>query len=216
MTSSITVSIVEDLEEIRDGMVSLLQESREFLCIAAYGDAETAMRELPELHPDIVIMDINLPGESGTTAVRDLAGKCPNTQFLMFTIYENNEQVFEALKAGASGYLLKNTPPEKILESLAELHHGGAPMSTSIARQVVASFKQTIPEEQSEIRLTAKEKQVLEALAGGYLYKEIAERLGINTSAVRQRIHKIYAKLHVQNRTEALNKVYPHTPHSPQ
>jgi DNA-binding NarL/FixJ family response regulator len=208
MTPSITVSIVEDLEEIRHGITDLLQESPGFLCISAYGDAETAMQEIPELHPDIVIMDINLPGESGTAAVRHLAGKCPKTQFLMFTIYENNARVFEALKAGASGYLLKNTPPEKILESLTELYHGGAPMSTSIARQVVSSFKQTAAEDQEEIRLTVKERQVLEALAGGYLYKEIADRLGVNTSAIRQRIHKIYAKLHVQNRTEALNKVY--------
>jgi DNA-binding NarL/FixJ family response regulator len=212
MTPSITVSIVEDIEEIRSGMANLLQESPGFLCISTYSDAETAMKELPELHPDIVIMDINLPGESGTAAVRDLAGKCPKTQFLMFTIYENNERVFEALKAGASGYLLKNTPPEKILESLTELYHGGAPMSTSIARQVVTSFKQTPVEEEEDVRLTAKEREVLEALAGGYLYKEIADRLGINTSAVRQRIHKIYAKLHVQNRTEALNKVYRNPP----
>ena len=208
MKGQITVSIVEDMDEIRHGMVDLLQDSAYFLCISSYVDAETAMKELPELRPDIVIMDINLPGESGIEAVRHLSVKCPDTQFLMFTIYENNERVFEALKAGASGYLLKNTPPEKILEGLKELYEGGSPMSTQIARQVVLSFQKAPQQNDENIRLTQKEKEVLEALAKGYLYKEIANQLQINTSAVRQRIHKIYSKLHVQNRTEALNKIY--------
>jgi len=208
MKGQITVSIVEDMDEIRHGMMDLLQDSAYFLCISSYVDAETAMKELPELRPDIVIMDINLPGESGIEAVRHLSVKCPDTQFLMFTIYENNERVFEALKAGASGYLLKNTPPEKILEGLKELYEGGSPMSTQIARQVVLSFQKAPQQNDENIRLTQKEKEVLEALAKGYLYKEIANQLQINTSAVRQRIHKIYSKLHVQNRTEALNKIY--------
>lgn len=208
MQEQITVSIVEDLDDIRHGMVELIQDSPDFLCISSYVDAEAAMKELPGLHPDIVIMDINLPGESGIAAVRYLSVKCPATQFLMFTIYENNERVFEALKAGASGYLLKNTPREKILEGLKELYDGGSPMSTQIARKVVLSFKGVPHGDEENIKLTQKEKEVLDALAKGYLYKEIASLLKINTSAVRQRIHKIYSKLHVQNRTEALNKIY--------
>jgi DNA-binding NarL/FixJ family response regulator len=207
MKNQITVSVVEDLEDIREGMVALLQDSDEFLCIASYGDAESAMRELPELRPDIVIMDINLPGASGISAVRHLSESCPASQFLMFTIYENNEQVFEALEAGASGYLLKTTPAQEMLAALRELHDGGSPMSTQIARKVVHSFRQDTALREDAFRLTAKESEVLDGLARGLLYKEIAEQLGINTSTVRQRIHKIYAKLHVQNRTEALNKV---------
>jgi len=207
MKNQITVSVVEDLEDIREGMVALLQDSDEFLCIASYGDAESAMQELPELRPDIVIMDINLPGASGISAVRRLSESCPSSEFLMFTIYENNEQVFEALKAGASGYLLKTTPAQEMLEALRELHDGGSPMSTQIARKVVRSFRQDTASREDAFRLTAKESEVLDGLARGLLYKEIAEHLGINTSTVRQRIHKIYAKLHVQNRTEALNKV---------
>jgi DNA-binding NarL/FixJ family response regulator len=208
MTQPITVSIVEDLEEIRNGVTELLQESAGFLCLPAYADAEAAVEELPVLQPDIVIMDISLPGMTGIEAIKKLSIKCLNTQFLMFTIYENNEQVFEALKAGANGYLLKNTPPDKILDALKELYEGGSPMSAQIARKVVASFQTTLPGTDDSVKLTPKEKEVLEALAKGYLYKEIAEQLQINTSAVRQRIHKIYNKLHVQNRTEALNKVY--------
>jgi DNA-binding NarL/FixJ family response regulator len=212
MKNQITVSVVEDLEDIREGMVSLLQASDDFLCIASYPDAESAMRELPELRPDIVIMDINLPGASGISAVRHLSGRCPSCEFLMFTIYENNEQVFEALQAGASGYLLKTTPPEEMLEALRELHAGGSPMSAQIARKVVRSFRQETASHENAFRLTAKESEVLDGLARGLLYKEIADHLGINTSTVRQRIHKIYAKLHVQNRTEALNKVQGNRP----
>lgn len=208
MKAQITVSIVEDIEEIRSGMVELLGDSEEFLCIASYVDAETAMKELPDLHPDIVVMDINLPGESGIEAVRYLSGRCPGSQFLMFTIYENNERVFDALKAGASGYLLKGTPPDKMLEALKVLYDGGSPMSAQIARKVVLTFQQVPAGEGDPARLTSKEREVLELLSKGYLYKEIAGKLDINTSAVRQRIHKIYQKLHVQNRTEALNKIY--------
>lgn len=208
MKGQITVSIVEDLNEIRQGMVDLLQDSADFLCISSYPDAEAAVEELPDLRPDIVIMDINLPGQSGIEAVRSLSVKCPDTQFLMFTIYENNERVFDALKAGASGYLLKNTAPDKIIEALKELYEGGSPMSTQIARQVVRSFQQDKAGSAPNTLLTTKENEVLELLAKGFLYKEIADQLQINTSAVRQRIHKIYSKLHVQNRTEALNKIY--------
>lgn len=208
MKGQITVSIVEDLNEIRQGMVDLLQNSADFLCISSYRDAEAAVEELPDLRPDIVIMDINLPGQSGIEAVRSLSAKCPDTQFLMFTIYENNERVFDALKAGASGYLLKNTAPDKIIEALKELYEGGSPMSTQIARQVVRSFQQDKAGSAANTTLTNKENEVLELLAKGFLYKEIADQLQINTSAVRQRIHKIYSKLHVQNRTEALNKIF--------
>lgn len=208
MKTPITVSIVEDLEDIRSGMVELLQNSSDFLCVSSYGNAENAIQELPDIRPDIVLMDIGLPGESGIEAVRHLAGICRETRFLMFTIYENNQQVFEALKAGASGYILKNTSPEKILENLRELYEGGSPMSAQIARKVVLSFQKASATGAETVKLTAKEKEVLDLLARGFLYKEIAGQLQINTTAVRQRVHKIYGKLHVQNRTEALNKIF--------
>jgi len=208
MQRPVAISIIEDLDEIREGMKDLVTGAEGLICLSTYADAETAMADLPRLRPDIVVMDINLPGKSGIDAIRYLAGQCPDTQFLMFTIYEDDKQVFEALKAGASGYLLKNTPPDKILEALRELYDGGAPMSARIARKVVASMQEPPVDSREDMRLTLKEKEVLDALARGYLYKEIAAQLQINVSAVRQRIHKIYQKLHVQNRTEALNRFY--------
>ncbi len=208
MSKPIAVSIVEDLEEIRNGVKALLEASDGFLCLSAHENAEDALKVLPELNPDVVIMDINLPGMDGVEAVKRLKVKCPVIQFMMFTIYENNEHVFEALEAGASGYLLKNTPHAKILEAIEDLHAGGSPMSAHIARKVVASFRKTVPESEERAKLSAREGEVLDYLAKGLLYKEIASRLGISTGTVRQHIHKIYDKLHVQNRTEAINKVF--------
>lgn len=203
----IAVCIVEDMPEIRSGLESIIRQADDFLLLGSFASAEEALKGLPSLQPDVVIMDINLPGMDGIQCIRQLAQQCPATQFAMFTIYENNEQVFDALAAGASGYLLKNTPPDKILEALKELHEGGSPMSAHIARKVVASFKITTSNTAADV-LSAREKEVLEALAKGLLYKEIAAKLNISTGTVRQHIHKIYDKLHVQNRTEALNKVY--------
>lgn len=204
----IAVCIVEDLNEIRNGIKHLLDHSDGFLCLAAFENAEDALVHLPELQPDVVIMDINLPGMDGVAAIQRLKGLCPDTQFMMFTIYENNEHVFEALEAGASGYLLKNTAHPKILEALRELKEGGSPMSAHIARKVVASFRKSAPENDERAKLSAREGEVLDYLAKGLLYKEIAVRLSISTGTVRQHIHKIYEKLHVQNRTEAINKVF--------
>ena len=152
-------------------------------------------------------MDINLPGMSGIECIKKIKKKCPEMQFMMFTIYENSEQVYEALAAGASGYLLKKTPSEKILEALKELHEGGAPMSTHIARKVI-SFFQKENKTNDNSQLSNREKQVLALLSKGFLYKEISNQLFISTGTVRQHIHKIYEKLHVQNRMEAINKFY--------
>jgi DNA-binding NarL/FixJ family response regulator len=205
--NKIAVCIVEDMPEIRSGLESIIHSADEFLLLASYASAEEAIAGLPALQPDVVVMDINLPGMDGIACIKELTRQCPGTQFTMFTIYENNEQVFDALAAGASGYLLKNTPPEKIREALLELHQGGSPMSAHIARKVVASFK-SAPAVPASSVLSPREQEVLQGLAKGLLYKEIAANLGISTGTVRQHIHKIYDKLHVQNRTEALNKVY--------
>ncbi len=209
MNNIIAVSIVEDMDEIRERLKSVLEESEEFVCMAAYGNAEDALKELPVSVPDIVLMDINLPGMSGIECIRRVKALCPQILFIMFTIYEDSDQVFEALAAGASGYLLKKTSHDKILPALKELYEGGSPMSTQIARKVVAHFqKQAAKESEEEKILSPREKEVLDLLSKGFLYKEIADQLHISTGTVRQHIHKIYEKLHVQNRTEALNKFY--------
>ena len=205
---SITLAIVEDLDEVRDGLKNFLALSKEFAVLDTFKTAEEALFEVPKLKPDIVIMDINLPGMNGIECIRQVKGKTPATQFMMFTVYENDEKVFEALKAGASGYLLKNTGLLQMSEALKELYKGGSPMSANIARKLVTVFhdqeKNTMPVE----ALSNRENEILQWLAKGLLYKEIAEQLSISTSTVRQHIHKIYEKLHVQNRTEAINKAF--------
>jgi len=207
MSKKITVSIVEDIEEICSGLENIINADERFEWLGSFHTAEDATMNLPVLKPDLIIMDINLPGMNGIECIRKVSAECPSVQFMMFTIYENNEHVFDALEAGASGYLLKNTPPEKIIESLLELYEGGSPMSTHIARKVVASFQKRTVLTNAEV-LSNREREVLDLLAKGHLYKEIADALCISTGTVRQHIHKIYEKLHVQNRTEALNKVY--------
>lgn len=204
----IAVSIVEDIKEIRESLKQLLQTSDGFLCLSTYSNAEDALNNLPDVNPDIVLMDINLPGMNGIECIKKIKSIAPQIQFMMFTIYEDGEQVFEALTAGASGYLLKKTPKEKILEALQELHEGGSPMSAHIARKVVRYFQHSKEENKNDASLSSREKEVLELLAKGFLYKEIGDQLNIATGTVRQHIHKIYEKLHVQNRTEAVNKFY--------
>jgi DNA-binding NarL/FixJ family response regulator len=201
----IKICVVEDLKEIREGMVSLLSLDERFEMLSAFTDAETATRDLPSWQPDIVIMDINLPGMNGIECIKNVKARCPHTQFMMFTIYENDEKIFEALAAGASGYILKKTPLIKIIDSLIELNQGGAPMSMQVARKVIERMRGQ--ETDNTIHsLTNRENEVLQCLARGLLYKEIAINLNISISTVRQHIHNIYEKLHVQNRTEALNK----------
>jgi len=205
---SITLAIVEDLDEVREGLKQFISLNPEFKVLDTYKTAEEALHSLPGIHPDIVIMDINLPGISGIECIRLVKKKIPNTQFMMFTVYENDEKVFEALKAGASGYLLKNTGLLQITESLKELYDGGSPMSSNIARKLVTIFRQEHTETEPMEALSKRENEVLQLLAKGLLYKEIADQLSISTGTVRQHIHKIYEKLHVQNRTEAINKAF--------
>lgn len=205
--TGIKICIVEDLKEVMDGMTSLLTLDERFEVLATFADAEKAAEELPAWQPDIVIMDINLPGMNGIECIKKVKPQCPQSQFIMFTIYEDDEKVFEALNAGASGYLLKKTPLKKIGESLQELYEGGSPMSTQIARKVIDRLRNNNPSGAIDM-LSAREQEILQYLATGLLYKEIAEKTSISTSTVRQHIHHIYEKLHVQNRTEALNKAF--------
>lgn len=205
---SISIAIVEDLAEVREGLKQFISLNPEFTILDTFETAEEAIDQLPRLNPDIVIMDINLPGMNGIECIRRMKKRSHHTQFMMFTVYENDEKVFEALKAGASGYLLKNTGLLQLIEALKELHNGGSPMSANIARKLVTLFREEHPDAQSAIRLSKREHQILNLLSKGLLYKEIAPQLGISVSTVRQHIHKIYEKLHVQNRTEAINKAF--------
>jgi len=206
--AAITVSIVEDLQEVRESLENLIMGSDEFLLLSSCANAETARLQIPKDQPQVVIMDINLPGMSGIECIRKIRDDCPGTQFLMYTIFEDDEKVFEALEAGANGYLLKKTPREKIPEALIEMQNGGAPMSTHIARKVIKSFQQRNHFNESNSLLSQKEKEVLELLAKGFLYKEIGDQLHISINTVKQHIHRLYEKLHVSNRTEAINKLY--------
>ncbi|HEX6171184.1 MAG TPA: response regulator transcription factor [Chitinophagaceae bacterium] len=205
---SISLAIVEDLDVVRNGLKDFISLSTDFLVLGAFKTGEEALQKLPEIKPDIVIMDINLPGMNGIECIRQVKDKSPGTQFMMFTVYENDDKVFEALKAGASGYLLKNTGLLHIAESVKELHEGGSPMSANIARKMVNLFRDTDKKTPFPDILSTREKEILQLLAKGLLYKEIAEQLNITTGTVRIHIHKIYEKLHVQNRTEAINKAF--------
>jgi DNA-binding NarL/FixJ family response regulator len=207
--SKIKLAIVEDLEEVAEGLGEFIRTDTNLQLLASYRTAEAAALELPIIKPDIVIMDINLPGMTGIECIRKIRQTGTSMQFMMFTVYENNDQVFEALKAGASSYLLKKTPPVQIIESIKELYNGGSPMSATIARKLVTIFQEQPKGPNAEASvLTQREKEVLECLAKGMLYKEISEELGISFHTVRQHIRTIYEKLHVQNKTEAINKVY--------
>ena len=206
---SISIAIVEDLDVVRNGLKDFISLSTDFLVVGSFKTGEEALQKLPEIIPDIVIMDINLPGMNGIECIRQVKDKSPSTQFMMFTVYENDDKVFEALKAGASGYLLKNTGLLQIAESVKELHEGGSPMSANIARKMVNLVRGDSDKKTPFLDiLSNREKEILQLLAKGLLYKEIAEQLNITTGTVRIHIHKIYEKLHVQNRTEAINKAF--------
>ena len=199
----ITLSIVEDLDEVREGLSQYLSSTDEFVMLETFRNAEDAATRLPEIEPDIVIVDINLPGVNGIDCIREVKRRSNTIQFIMFTVYETDEKVFEALKAGASGYLLKKSSFSVIAEALKELHAGGSPMSAHIARKLVNVFHQ---QKNAIDILSVRENEILHLLAEGLLYKEIADQLNITTGTVSQHIHNIYEKLHVQNRTEAINK----------
>ena len=208
MKKDIRVAIVEDERDIREAMRILINGSAGFECIHVYENAETALSELPRLELDIVIMDINLPGIDGISCVQQLRPLMQTTQFMMCTVFDNDERIFTALQSGANGYILKRTSPAQILEAIRELHEGGSPMSSEIARRVVNSLqKKGKPTESTEI-LTSREKEILDQLALGYLYKEIAENLGVSKETVKKHVQNIYSKLQVQNRMEAINKAF--------
>lgn len=197
--------MVEDDDEIREGIAFLLNKSPGFVCVNRYATAEAALKGIPVDDPDVVLMDINLPAMSGVECVRRLTTGRPNLVVLMLTVYEDTETIFQSLTAGASGYLLKRTPPAELLDAIRQAHQGSSPMSGNIARKVVQYFHQP-PSPKPIEELSPREREVLEHLAQGSRYKEIADRLGISIDTVRKHLGRVYRKLHVHSRTEAVVK----------
>jgi DNA-binding NarL/FixJ family response regulator len=200
------IAVVEDDHTVRAVLEILLSGSPGFTCVAAYGNGEDAIAGLPEVNPDVVLMDINLPGISGIECITRLREQGLATLFIMLTVFENSESVFQSLSAGASGYLLKQTPPAKLLEAIQDVYHGGSPMSREIARKVVLSFQQPAANAASENSLTGREEEILSNLVKGLLYKEIAGKLFIDVETVKTHIRHIYEKLQVHTRSEAIVK----------
>jgi DNA-binding NarL/FixJ family response regulator len=203
---AITVSIVEDSDKFRTTLARVLDRAEGVKCISHYANAEDALKALPLDKPEVVIMDINLPGMNGVECVRQLKQLLPKVQVMMLTVYEDTENIFNALAAGATGYMLKRTPQAQLLEAIREVHRGGSPMTTHIARKVVLSFQQTAASAPPTENLSPREQEVLDLLAQGFLYKEIAEKLGISYETVHTYIRRIYEKLQVRTRTEAVAK----------
>lgn len=202
----IKVSIVEDNDKIRNGLAMLINGSEGFRCISAFLNAEDALKKIPSEKPDVVLMDINLPGMSGIECVEKLKEILPELQIMMLTVYEENDQVFNSLMAGASGYILKRTPPAELLESIRELYEGGSPMSDQIARKVVEAFRKLGKSSKETENLSEREIEILSFLAKGYQDKEIAEKFFLSVQTVRTHLRNIYKKLHVRSRTEAVLK----------
>jgi DNA-binding NarL/FixJ family response regulator len=203
---AITVSIVEDNDQLRGTLARVINRAEGFRCLSQYPNAEAAVEALPRDHPDVVLMDINLPGMNGVECVRRLKQLAPDSLVIMLTVYEDTENIFNALAAGASGYLLKRTPRAEVLDAIREVHGGGSPMTTHIARKVVQSFQQTGASSQPTESLSPREQEVLDCLSKGFLYKEIADKLGIGYETVHTYIRRIYEKLQVRTRTEAVAK----------
>ena len=203
---SISVSIVEDDAQVRASLVKLIDSSPGFRCVSNHASAENALQEIPKVKSQVVLMDINLPGINGVECVRRLKPQMPGTQVIMLTVYQNTEHIFNALAAGATGYLLKQTPPAELLAAIREVHGGGSPMSSHIARKIVQSFQQSASASAEAQSLSPREAEVLDLLTKGFLYKEIADSMKVTYATVHTHIRHIYEKLHVRSRTEAVAK----------
>ena len=202
----ISVSIVDDEKELRESIQTFVEGSPGFRCLSSYSNSAAALAGLPADKPDVVLMDINMVGMDGIECVERLKATMPNLQIVMLTVYEDTDKIFRALSAGASGYLLKRSSPGSLLEAIKEVHAGGSPMSSSIARKVVASFRKAAPAAEKEIHLSPREQAVLDCLAKGLTYKQIADQLEISIDTIRTYLRRIYEKLHVQSRTAAVAK----------
>ncbi len=202
----ITVAIIEDEASVRARLEELLAARPALRLVASCPNGEDALARLPALAPDVVACDIMLPGRSGIECVRALQPQLPSTQFLMLTVIDDQEEIFQALRAGATGYLLKTAGLERVADAVVELHGGGSPMTASIARRVIVALQQITNRDAAEAVLTERERQVLDLLARGRIYKEIGTALGISTDTVRSHIQRSYKKLHVRTRAEATRR----------
>ena len=206
----IKVVIVEDQRDVREGLAVLINGSAGFCCVSTFRTMEDALRALDGNRPDVVLTDIGLPGMSGVEGIRVLKGRHPDLPILALTVYDDDEDVFDALCAGASGYLLKNTPPARLLESLQEVAAGGAPMSPEVARRVIKLFREFRPPEKASYRLTEQETELLKLIVNGHSYKTAAAHLNISTSTVSFHLQNIYNKLQVHSKSEAVAKALRH------
>lgn len=204
MRVSINVSIVEDDPKAREILIDWINRTEGFRCVSNFGSGEEALQSMPASHPQVVLMDINLPGMNGPECVRRLKPLLPQAQFMMLTVYEDSDHIFEALQAGASGYLLKQTQRAGLIAALRDVHAGGSPMTANIARKVVAAFHQAAPPNPPAAELSPRESEVLQLLTQGFLYKEIADSLGISLPTVNTYIRRIYEKLQVRSRSQAV------------
>ena len=204
----INVAIVEDNDTIREGLTALINGTTGYQCVGSFRDCESFLEKLQSLDVDVVLMDIALPGMNGIEGVKEAILLNPDIDILMLTIYEDSEKVFDALCAGACGYLVKKTPPSKLLEAIKEVHEGGSPMSSQIARQVITAFKESkdTKDEKQQFELSAREKEVINLLANGNNYQQIADQLFISVDTVRHHIKNIYKKLQVHTQSEAVAK----------
>ena len=202
----ITISIIEDQRDMRESLVACLNNAPGLRCVGAHATGEDALRSIPQENPNVVLMDINLPTMSGIQCVAKLKERLPKLQVLMLTTYDDGDTIFDSLRAGANGYLLKNMPQEELLQAVQQVHIGGAPMSLQVARKVINHFHRSKPASELE-QLTDRELEILRLLAKGYMYKEIADHLAISMSTVRTHVCGVYEKLHVHSRTEAAMKL---------
>ena len=201
-----TVAIVEDDRALRQQFLDILATASDIRCVGAFASAEEALRAIPTKAPDVVLMDIKLPGMSGIDCVAKLKRALPSLQIIMVTVFEDSERIFRALKAGASGYLVKSRPPDQLLGAIRDVHSGGSPMSSHIARKVVQHFHLLDPSPKEAENLSPREEQVLDLLASGFIYKEIGDQLNISVETVRTYVKNICNKMHVRNRLEAVAK----------
>jgi DNA-binding NarL/FixJ family response regulator len=199
----IRVAIVEDREDVRDGLAFLIDSADGFRCAGAFSDAETAIEQIDTAAPDVILMDIGLPGMDGIEATRLIRQKRPATQVMMLTVYEDDARIFESLRAGATGYVLKKTPSDTLLEWIGVMHRGGSPISSQIARRVIETFHSPVRVADPTAELTPREREILELLVRGYRYREIGDRLFISLDTVRTHVRHIYEKMQVRSRAEA-------------
>ena len=203
-----TIGIVDDDASVRRSLTGILQRSPGIKCVGSFASAEIALAEIPRLAPQIVLMDINLPGMDGVSCVRQLATLAPKTQIIMLTVHDDTSAIFNSLAAGASGYLLKPVRAADLTAAVRDVFAGGAPLTSNIARKVVQSFKQNAPPGEATVELSPREMEVLDCLTRGFVYKEIADHLQVSYATVRTHIERIYEKLHVRSRSQAVAKFH--------